>query len=124
MKSVNSNKIENLITKNTPATTKVDEWMSAEAGVGASIASGSQTCAKNCAALIPPESTNDIENIVRKCHAVDPINKKWNAMKGICKNIMERSVELKTTIVRRKEINMNISLIRENTKVFCAALIV
>jgi len=29
--------------KNTPATTKVEEWIRAEAGVGASIASGSQT---------------------------------------------------------------------------------
>ena len=124
MKSVNSNRIENLITRNTPATTKVDEWISAEAGVGASIASGNHTCAKNCAALIPPERTNDIEKIVKKCHAVEPMNRKWNAMKGICKNIIERSVELKTTIVRRKEINMNISLIRENTKVFCAAFIV
>ena len=98
--------------------------MSAEAGVGASMASGSQTCAKNWAALIPPESTNDIENIVKKCQAVEPINRKWNAIKGICKNIIERSVELKTTIVRRKEMNINMSLIRENTKVFWAALIV
>jgi hypothetical protein len=29
--------------KNTPATTSVDEWISAEAGVGASIASGNHT---------------------------------------------------------------------------------
>jgi predicted outer membrane repeat protein len=34
---------ENLIIKNTPATTNVDEWINAEAGVGASIASGSHT---------------------------------------------------------------------------------
>jgi hypothetical protein len=33
--------------KNTPATTKVEEWIRAEAGVGASIASGSQTWEKN-----------------------------------------------------------------------------
>ncbi len=46
------------------------------------------------------------------------MNKKWKAMKGICKNITDRSVELKTTIVRRNDINMNISLIREKTKVF------
>jgi hypothetical protein len=44
---VNSNRIENLITRNIPATTKVDEWINADAGVGASIASGNQTCAKN-----------------------------------------------------------------------------
>ena len=53
--NVNSNKTENLIIKKTPATTSVDEWISAEAGVGASIASGNQTWAKNWAALIPPD---------------------------------------------------------------------
>ena len=65
-----------------------------------------------------------MENTVRKCHAVDPINRKWKAMKGICKKMIDRSVELKTTRVRRNEININMSLIRENTNVFCAALIV
>jgi hypothetical protein len=40
---VNSNKMENLITKKTPATTRVEEWIKAEAGVGASMASGNQT---------------------------------------------------------------------------------
>jgi hypothetical protein len=63
---VNSNNTENLITKKTPATTNVDECISAEAGVGASIASGSQTWAKNCAALIPPEVTIQKENNVKK----------------------------------------------------------
>jgi len=43
---------------------------------------------------------------------------KWKAINGICKNIIERSVELNTTIVRRNEININISLILEKTKVF------
>jgi hypothetical protein len=43
VKVVNSNNIEKRITKNTPATTRVDEWIRAEAGVGASIASGSHT---------------------------------------------------------------------------------
>ena len=39
--------MENLIIKNTPATTRVDECINAEAGVGASIASGNQTWKKN-----------------------------------------------------------------------------
>lgn len=121
---MNSNKIEKRITRKTPATTSVEEWINADAGVGASIASGSQTCEKNWAALIPPESTKDIEKRVKKCHPVPPINKKWNDINGICKNIIERSVELKTTIVSRKDININISLIRENTNVFWAAFIV
>lgn len=68
--------------------------------------------------MIPPDSTRDIEKTVRKWKAVLPKNRKWNAIKGICKKIIERSVELKTTIVKRNEININMSLIRENTKVF------
>jgi len=47
VKSVNSNLTENLIIKKTPAPTRVEEWIKAEAGVGASIASGNQTWAKN-----------------------------------------------------------------------------
>jgi hypothetical protein len=45
-------------------------------------------------------------------------------MKGICKKMTDKSVELNTTIVSRKEININISLIREKTNVFWAAFIV
>ena len=67
VKTVNSNSTENLITKNIPATTRVEEWISAEAGVGASIASGNQTCEKNCAALIPPDKTKQVEKNVIKC---------------------------------------------------------
>jgi hypothetical protein len=44
---VNSNRSENLITKKIPATTRVEECINAEAGVGASIASGNHTCEKN-----------------------------------------------------------------------------
>jgi len=58
--------MENLITRKTPATTRVDEWISAEAGVGASIASGNQTWKKNCAAFIPPEVTKQKEKSVMK----------------------------------------------------------
>jgi hypothetical protein len=64
--------MENLITRKTPATTRVDEWISAEAGVGASIASGNQTWKKNCAAFIPPEVTKQKEKSVMKCIAVSP----------------------------------------------------
>ena len=45
-------------------------------------------------------------------------------MNGVCKNITDKSVVLKTTIVSKNEININISLTRENTNVFKAALIV
>ena len=64
------------MTRKTPATTRVEEWIRADAGVGASIASGNQTCEKNCAALIPPDKTSDIEKNVKKCHAVLPMNMK------------------------------------------------
>jgi hypothetical protein len=65
-----------------------------------------------------------MEKNVKKCQALVPINKKWNVMKGICKKMTDKSVELNTTIVSRKEININISLIREKTNVFWAAFIV
>ncbi len=38
-------------TMNTPAVTMVAAWISAETGVGPSIASGSQVCRPNCADL-------------------------------------------------------------------------
>jgi hypothetical protein len=46
--------------------------MSADAGVGASMASGSHTWEKNCAALIVPEMDNESENNVKKWTAVLP----------------------------------------------------
>ena len=110
--------------KNTPATTKVEEWIRAEAGVGASIASGSQTWEKNWAALIPPEVTKQNENNVKKWKAKLPINKKWKAINGVCKNIIDKSVVLKTEIAKIKARNINMSLILENTKVLSEALIV
>lgn len=78
MKIVNSNKIENLITKKIPATTSVEECIRAEAGVGASIASGNQTWEKNWAAFIEPDVTKQNENKVIKCNALCP---KKNIMK-------------------------------------------
>ena len=75
MKAVNSNKTENLITRNIPATTSVEECISAEAGVGASIASGSQTWEKNWAALIPPDNTKHVLNRLMKWTEYSPIKK-------------------------------------------------
>jgi len=66
MSIVNSKIIENRITRNTPATTSVEEWISAEAGVGASIASGNHTCEKNCAAFITPELAKQNAKKVKK----------------------------------------------------------
>ena len=66
MKIVNSKRIENRRIKNIPAITRVDECIRADAGVGASIASGSQTCEKNCAAFIVPDIAKHSEKIVKK----------------------------------------------------------
>ena len=121
---MNSNKIENRIIKKTPATTSVDEWIKADAGVGASMASGSQTWEKNWAALIPPDNIKDMEKKVKKWYAVAPTKRKWNVRNGIWTKIQDKSVELNTTIVNKNDININMSLIRENTNVFWAALIV
>jgi hypothetical protein len=38
-------------TRNTPAVTMVAAWISADTGVGPSMASGSQVCSRNCADL-------------------------------------------------------------------------
>jgi hypothetical protein len=65
-----------------------------------------------------------MEKKVKKWNAVGPTKRKWKDIKGICRKITDRSVELKTTIVSRKEININMSLMREKTNVFCAAFIV
>jgi hypothetical protein len=45
-------------------------------------------------------------------------------MKGVWRKITDKSVVLKITNVSKKDININISLIRENTNVFKAALTV
>jgi hypothetical protein len=45
-------------------------------------------------------------------------------MKGVCKKITDKSVVLRINKDKINAININISLIREKTKVFKAALIV
>ena len=46
-------------TMNTPAVTMVAAWISAETGVGPSMASGSQVCSRNCADLpMAPMNSN------------------------------------------------------------------
>ena len=46
-----SNSGDSRATMNTPAVTMVAAWISAETGVGPSMASGSQVCSRNCADL-------------------------------------------------------------------------
>ena len=54
-----SNSGDSRATMNTPAVTMVAAWISAETGVGPSMASGSQVCSRNCADLpIAPMNNN------------------------------------------------------------------
>ena len=46
---VSANSKSSRVSRYTPAVTIVAAWISAETGVGPSIASGSQTCSGNCA---------------------------------------------------------------------------
>lgn len=55
-----SNKIEQRTIKKTPAVTSVAAWMSAETGVGPSMASGNQMCNPICADFpTDPQKSND-----------------------------------------------------------------
>ena len=56
--------------RNTPAVTIVAAWMSAETGVGPSIASGSQTCSGNCALLpIAPRKNSSAIAVTVPCES-------------------------------------------------------
>ena len=57
--------------RNTPAVTIVAAWISAETGVGPSIASGSQTCRPICADL-PIAPMNSSTPITSKARQVPP----------------------------------------------------
>src|SRR5438876_5080950 len=56
---------KNLATRYTPAATIVAAWISAETGVGPSIASGSQTCSGNCADFPAAPAKSPSANNVR-----------------------------------------------------------
>ena len=73
---------------------------------------------------MPPEVTIQNENNVKKCRAKSPKKIQWKTMKGICKNIIDKSVDENILMADIKEKNMNMSLTLDQTKVFRAALIV
>ena len=50
---------------NTPAVTIVAAWISAETGVGPSMASGSQVCSRNCADLPMAPMNSRRHSVVR-----------------------------------------------------------
>ena len=66
-----SNSGDSRATMNTPAVTMVAAWISAETGVGPSMASGSQVCSRNCADLpiAPMNSSRQISVSASACQA-------------------------------------------------------
>ncbi len=65
----NSNSGDRRATMNTPAVTMVAAWMSAETGVGPSIASGSQVCRPSWADLPMAPTNSSRQMMVGACHS-------------------------------------------------------
>jgi hypothetical protein len=66
---------------NTPAVTMVAAWISAETGVGPSIASGSQVCSKNCADL-PIAPMNSSRQITVSASKVPSRGTEWSCRRA------------------------------------------
>ena len=64
-----SNSGDSRATMNTPAVTMVAAWISAETGVGPSMASGNQVCSRNCADLpiAPMNSSRQVKVSASGC---------------------------------------------------------
>ena len=78
---------------NTPAVTMVAAWISAETGVGPSMASGSQVCSRNCADL-PMAPMNSSRQISVSASACQP--KKLMVLPvsaGACANTVSSSID-------------------------------
>ena len=71
-----SNSGDSRATMNTPAVTMVAAWISADTGVGPSMASGSHTCSGNCA-LLPTAPMNT--RITAVVNSEPPMNPDWAA---------------------------------------------
>ena len=95
IKLLNSNKGEHLITKNTPAVTKVAACINADTGVGPSIASGNQVC-KPIWADLPTTPINKKKQIISKHKRLYPNSEiLLLKKKGAIEKIIEKSVVLK-----------------------------
>lgn len=68
--------VKNRIIKYTPAVTSVEEWTSAETGVGAAIAAGSHLINGNCALLVKHPIKRKILRKIEWTKKVDPKEKK------------------------------------------------
>ena len=86
-----SNSGDSRATMNTPAVTMVAAWISADTGVGPSMASGSQVCSRNCADLpiAPMNSSRQIS-----VSASTSQLRKWMVLpvsEGACANTVSKS---------------------------------
>lgn len=62
--AIEEKNLENRMTKNTPAVTRVEEWTKEEIGVGAAMAAGNQFLKGNCALLVKlPKIRNRINTV-------------------------------------------------------------
>ena len=70
-------------TMNTPAATIVAEWMSAETGVGPSMASGSHTCSGNWPLFpIAPQNRSSATSVTWPCGTPPPPTKRATSPKS------------------------------------------
>lgn len=104
---LNSKRGANLTNKKTPAETKVAEWINAEAGTGASMESGNQMCAPNCADFINAHTKK--KKLIKSI--TETLNKKKLKKIGVAKNIWFK----KTFISKVKKFEKT-SIIANNKK--------
>ena len=86
-----SNSGDSRATMNTPAVTMVAAWISAETGVGPSMASGSQVCSRNCADL-PMAPMNSSRQISVSASGCQPKN--GNGLADERRRLREDGVEI------------------------------
>ena len=99
---VNSNKGEHLIIKNTPAVTSVAACISAETGVGPSIAHGNHVCNPICADL-PTDPINRKKQMTFKEKNSKPIIQKTISEKN---EHNTKTIE-KSTVLKKKKLKLN-----------------
>ena len=117
-----SNNGEHLIIKKTPAVTIVAAWISAETGVGPSIASGNQVC-KPIWADLPIAPINKREQITVKTGKSKPRKTKVElTKKGANGNTIWKSSDLNTKKIETIPIVKAKSATRFTTKALIAAL--
>ena len=87
-----SNSGDSRATMNTPAVTMVAAWISAETGVGPSMASGSQVCSRNCADL-PMAPMNSIRQMMVSASGCQPNNGRvLPTSVGACAKMVSKSI--------------------------------